>query len=86
MSESENVFTLDYPINFGGETISTVPLARLKAKDMKEAAKKGGGYAYSHFIISKSTGLTLLEIDELDAADYDALVEAITPFLSRTPK
>ncbi len=80
-------FKLEYPIDLtqdGQNVITELTVNRLKAKHMREAsAKRANGYEFSDYIIGKSTGLTLAEMGEMDAADYDALVDKITPFLSR---
>jgi len=83
-------YVLDYPIdiaNDGTDVIKDVPLNRLKAKQMQVAyGKKANARDFSNYLISQSTGLTLIEIGELDESDYDGLVDAITPFLSRSGK
>ena len=76
--------TLKEPITFGSETISSLTLHPLKARDMK-SLKLGdsGGMEMGDFlgVISSSARQPPSVVDELGVEDLLACVEVITDFL-----
>lgn len=72
---------LKYPIQVGPETVTTLQLRRLKAKDMRVMDRSSGMDAMVQLAVA-ATGRTSGEIDELDAEDFSALQEVIGGFLA----
>jgi len=69
---------LKYPFtNAAGEHIESLPITRLKRRDLKAADKysKDAG-DQEDFLFAKMTGLTVEDIEALDVADSKAVTDA----------
>ncbi len=69
--------TLKHPfINAAGERIESLPITRLKRKDLVAAAKfsKDEG-DQEDFLFARMTGLTIEDLSELDIADSKVVTE-----------
>ncbi|WP_110970252.1 phage tail assembly protein [Pseudomonas huaxiensis] len=69
--------TLKFPFtNAAGELITTLPIKRLKRKDLAAAHSFAKGeVAQEDFIFARMTGLTMEDIGELDIADAKVVTE-----------
>ena len=75
--------TLEYPIEYNGQTIDTIELKRPKAGQILDSQNRKGSDADKEFALFASlTGLAPAALRELDIADYLALQEAYKGFLS----
>ena len=72
-------FTLHGPDGARDETRSELVLRRLKAKDMRGMPTQASDAALH--LIAKSSGLTAMQVDELDLEDVTALGEVIEGFM-----
>lgn len=69
--------TLKFPFkSASGETISSVPIRRLKRKDISEAQKHTQDEGMvEDLLAAKMTGMTLEDLGELDIADSKRVTE-----------
>ena len=70
---------LDYPIEYGDETITEVTLRRAKGKDVKALPPEPGVSDLLN-LAGKLGGLMPKVLDELDASDAMKLVEVVNVF------
>ena len=81
--------TLKHPVTFTfksgdaerQETTAELTLRRLKGKDLRSLDDCPGDVSMALAMIAKSTGLTAMQVDELDAEDIAELGEKIEGFL-----
>lgn len=73
--------TLRGPEGERQEILSEVTFRRIKAKDLRATDDFAGDVAKSIALLSKSTGLPVAQIDELDVEDFVALSEVLEDFL-----
>ena len=79
-----HTYKLAHPIQWGTETLAEVVFKRrLQAKDFK-GVPAGGDLKFDHMmlILARVTGMSQAQIEELDAADLQALSEVVNSFLS----
>ncbi|KAA0972779.1 phage tail assembly protein [Pseudomonas sp. ANT_H12B] len=72
-------FTLKFPFkSASGELISTLPITRLKRKDISavQAATKDEG-AMEDMLVAKMLGITLEDLGEFDIADSSLATEVL---------
>lgn len=62
------------------ETITEVLVREPRARDMRVADRHEGQVAKSIALIAQLTGLEIRDVDELVAADFDALGEIVSDF------
>lgn len=67
------------------ETITEVKLRRAKAKDLRQLDRHPGQIAQSLALIQALSGLTGVQVDELDAEDVSALGDIVGDFFPDTP-
>ncbi|MGI8839766.1 MAG: phage tail assembly protein [Caulobacteraceae bacterium] len=88
------IYTLKHPIEQtftpkGGEarteTVTEVTVRRAKAKDLRLLDKFPGAITQSLALIGALTGLTPLQLDELDGEDVSGLGEIVGDFFPDTP-
>lgn len=75
---------LAHPISWGAETLTEATFKRrLQAKDFK-GVPAGGELKFDHMmlILARVTGMSQSQVEELDAADLQALSEVVNGFLS----
>lgn len=76
------VIKLDYPVQFGNETISSLTVKkRPKAKDFRGLSDNLPFYDRALRIIGRLTGQPANVTDELDPRDIEKISEAIAPFV-----
>lgn len=73
---------LKHPINFGSETIDAVELEPLKAKHLRGVKVQNMSFDDFINVISRMTGLTDKQIDEMSSEDLMPLMEKLNSFLS----
>lgn len=66
-------------------TISEITLTRMKAKHLRAGDKATGDIGYLLAVISANSGVKASTLDELDAEDMEAVVEAAEHFLPKRP-
>lgn len=79
MAESLS-FTLKFPFkSASGESISKLPIKRLKRKDISAAqgAVKGDEGAMEDMLVAKMLGITLEDLGEFDIADSKLATEVL---------
>ncbi len=74
--------TLQSPIKFGEETISTISLRDAKAKDFRNLKSLDKPFAMMLDLASELSGLPAVALDELAAEDFSVLMEAMSGFLA----
>jgi len=77
------VITLREPISTAEGVISTVMLRRPKVKDLKKvdaARAEGGDMQAGIAMVAAITGLSVEVVDEMDAADFTTISEALADF------
>lgn len=75
---------LDYPVTVAGKEHKTLTMRRPKVKDQKAAQKMGGSDDEREIMLfANLCDVTPDVIDELDMADYGAVQETYSGFLSR---
>ena len=79
--------TLFHPLKVGDKTIAEVTIRRPKVRDLRamEKAREPGSSEMGQGIVMAATlcDLPLEAMDEMDAADFAAISEAITGFLPK---
>jgi hypothetical protein len=77
------------PLKIGDRTVAEVTIRRPKVKDLRamEKAREPGSSEMDQGIAMAATlcDLPLEAMDEMDAADFAAISEAITGFLPKAP-
>lgn len=74
---------LAVPITFEGREVSEITLRRLKGKDIRDMERHGSDVEKTFFIIGRLASLPPEAVDELDAADFEAVSEIIEGFMGR---
>lgn len=62
------------------ETISEVSLRRPRTKDLRVVDGTGGDVAAAIALVARLTGLAIVQVDELDAEDFGAIMEKVAGF------
>lgn len=79
-----NTITLQFPIESEGQTLEEIPLRRPKARDLKKMETgKGGEIAKSIDLIANLAEIPSSAVEELDAADFQAVSEVVAGFLGQ---
>lgn len=75
---------LEYPVEAEGQTIDAITIRRPKARDLKRMeVAKGGEIAKSIDLIANLAELPPSAIEDLDAADFQAVSEVVAGFLGQ---
>lgn len=70
MSDTNKTFTLDYPVSFGGETITSLTLRRPKGREIRAMNNgKGSNIDRSFEMMANLAERPTDLFDEIDAAD-----------------
>lgn len=70
MSDTNKTFTLDYPVSFGGETITSLTLRRPKGREIRAMNNgKGSNIDRSFEMMANLAERPIDLFDEIDAAD-----------------
>lgn len=83
---SDNVFTLSEPVTFEGKTYAVLNLRKLKGKDLVAMDSVKGEVRKSMAMFASVCGVPLPVIEELPVDDFEALGEAMQPFLGRSAR
>lgn len=81
-----NVFTLSEPVTFEGKTYAVLNLRPLKGRDLVAMDSVKGEVRKSMALFASATGVPLPVIEDLSLDDFEALGEAMQPFLGRSAK
>lgn len=79
-------FTLNYPVDHDGKTITTIELRRPKVKDMLRAEKareSSGDLGVAVALVAAIADLPVSAIELVDATDFGPIAEAIELFMTR---
>jgi len=75
--------TLDFPVENGAETVTSLNMRRMKARDQVVVAKQGGTNAEQEVrLFANLCEVAPTVIEELDMKDYRKVQEAYRGFLS----
>ncbi|ARU23674.1 hypothetical protein RSSE_c3291 [Ralstonia solanacearum] len=86
---SGNAIPLQYPFTTAaGEQISSVTTRRLKVKDLRAIGEQSGGSEVLLELngVARMCGLVPEDLDEMDAADYQAVKTRFLEFVGVTGK
>ena len=75
------VYQLKVPIVFGSLTISELKFKKPKLKHLRALDGIDGNMGIIAVLVEKLAGLTPLEVDELDPADFEGIAEIVKSFL-----
>ncbi|ASX25862.1 phage tail assembly protein [Candidatus Williamhamiltonella defendens] len=79
-----NTITLQFPIESEGRTLEEITLRRPKARDLKKMETgKGGEIAKSIDLIANLAEIPSSAVEDLDAADFQAVSEVVAGFLGQ---
>lgn len=82
---SELKIALTYPIQAHGETVDALTVRRPRVKDLRTLDEAKGDIAKTASLIGALCELTPREVDQLDAADFTRLGQAVADFLPGAP-
>lgn len=74
--------TLQTPIQFGDQAITTLEIRNAKARDFRGLKSLDKPFAMMLDLAAELTGLPGSALDELDAADFSQLMEVMSGFLA----
>lgn len=81
-----HTFSLSYPVEHDGKSITSVELRRPKVKDIaaaEQARKDKGDFAVGVVLIARVSGLPESVVEEIDAEDFVPLAECLEDFMTR---
>jgi hypothetical protein len=84
---SKEIFKLDYPVTFQGETVKEISYRRPNGGDMRKFMN--GKQGYGQDVVNLLVDICELPqafFDQLDGTDYSALANAMQPFLAGVRK
>jgi len=83
MSQSKQQIELEFPLNDGGQELSTLTLRRPKVRDMLHGANKDSSDADNEVrLFASLCDIPPTLIEEMDLLDYQKLQAAYSGFLS----
>jgi hypothetical protein len=74
-------YSLKWPIELGNTTHSNLTLKRFKTKHIKAINKVKDQAEQGAKMVQISTGLSELEVDEIDAVDFTKIIEICAVFM-----
>lgn len=77
-------FRLDWPVEFKGEKIEALTFRRRKAKDLVAMDAVKGDMAKTMAMYASMCGKPLPVIEDMDADDFERMVEATLPLMGKT--
>ena len=76
-------FRLDYPVEFKGERIEVLTFRRRKARDLVAMDAVKGDMAKTMAMYASMCGRPLPVIEDMDADDFERMVEATLPLMGK---
>ena len=85
MAGERVVYRLQYPIEFGSETITELSLRRVKGKDIRAVRNTASPASETLDLIGRLSGQPRPVIDELDAIDVEEVGKIVEGFTKSGP-
>lgn len=76
--------TLQHPINADGEDITELTIRRPKMRDIKRAQKHKDDIERSMALIADLAEISPKAVEELDAADFEAVSKIVGEYMGRS--
>ncbi|MBJ7543275.1 phage tail assembly protein [Rhodomicrobium udaipurense] len=83
---TEQKFTLEFPVKVGGKAFNLLTLRRPKVRDVRDVERvrqADGDFAAGIALAAVVTGLPVDAVEDMDAADFMKLSEAVAGFMPR---